>query len=63
MIKLKSTWCIILQQTAKGGFSMQNAPKNKEDKSIPEEEIDWSYKLSNEAIIKVTDTKMVNYLM
>ena len=40
----------------KGGFSIRNAPKNKKDKSIPEEEIDWSYKLSNEKIREITKT-------
>ena len=40
----------------KGGFSRRNAPKNKKDKLIPEEEIDWSYKLSNEKIREITKT-------
>ena len=40
----------------KGGFSRRNDPKNKKDKSIPEEEIDWSYKLSNEKIREITKT-------
>ena len=43
----------------KGGFSRRNAPKNKKDLSIPEEEVDWSYKLSNEAIREITKTNEI----
>ena len=39
---------------SKSGFSGKNAPKNKKDKSIPEDEVDWSFKLSNEAIREIT---------
>ena len=44
----------------KGGFSGKNAPKNKNDLSIPEEEIDWSYKLSNERIREITKSSCIN---
>ena len=50
-----------MRRLVKGGFSRQNAPKNKKDKSIPEEEIDWSYKLSNEAIREITKTTEIKH--
>ena len=40
----------------KGGYARHNAPKNKKDKSIPEEEIDYAYKLSNDDIMFITKT-------
>ena len=48
MRKLESVWCGFLRRLVKGGFCRVNAPKNKKDKSIPEDEINWSFKLSNE---------------
>ena len=59
MQKLESVWCGFLKQLVKGGFSRRNAPKNKKDKSIPEEEIDCSYKLSNEKIRENTKTNEI----
>ena len=56
MRKLESVWCGFLRRLVKGGFSRKNAPKNKKDKSIPEDEVDWSFKLSNEAIREITKT-------
>ena len=43
----------------KGGFIRKNGPKNKKDKSIPEEEIDWFFKLSNDDIRKITKTSEI----
>ena len=40
----------------KGGYARRNAPKNKKDKSIPEEEINYAYKLSNDDIMSITKT-------
>ena len=37
-------------------FLRRNAPKTKKDNSIPENEQDWAYKLSNEMIRKITRT-------
>ena len=34
----------------------KNTPKNKKEQSIPEGEVDWSFKLSNEAIREITKT-------
>ena len=34
----------------------KNAPKIKKDKSNPEGEVDWSFKVSNEAIREITKT-------
>ena len=56
MRKLESVWCGFLRRLVKGGFSRINAPKNKKDKSIPEDEINWSFKLSNEDIRTITKT-------
>ena len=56
MRKLESVWSGFLRRMVKGGFSRHNAPKNKKDKSIPEEEIDYSYKLSNVDIMSITKT-------
>ena len=49
-------WCGFLRRLVKGGFSRINAPKNKKDKSIPEDEINWSFKLSNDDIRTITKT-------
>ena len=54
--RLESVWCGFLRRLVKGGFSRKNSPKNKKDKSIPEGELDWSFKLSNEAIREITKT-------
>ena len=43
----------------KGGFSRLNDPKNKKDTSIPKEVVDWSYKLSNEIIRRITNTNEI----
>ena len=56
MQKLESVWCGFLRRLVKGGFSRKNDPKNKKDQSIPEGEVDWSFKLSNEAIREITKT-------
>ena len=56
MQKLESVWCGFLRRLVKGGFPKKNAPKNKKDQSIPEGEVDWSFKLSNEAIREITKT-------
>ena len=57
--KLESVWSGFLRRMVKGGFSRKNAPKNKNDLSIPEEEIDWSYKLSNERIREITKSSSI----
>ena len=54
MRKLESVWRLV-----KGGFSRKNAPKNKKDLSIPEGEVDWSFKLSNEAIREITKMTLI----
>ena len=59
MQKLESVWSGFLRRMVKGGFIRKNAPKNKKDKSIPEEEIDWSFKLSNDDIRKITKTSEI----
>ena len=48
-----------MEWISKGGISRKNAPKNKNDLSIPEEEIDWSYKLSNERIREITKSSCI----
>ena len=59
MQKLEAVcWCF-LRRMVKGGFSRRNAPKYKKDKSIPEEEIGWSYKLSNEKIREIPKTNEI----
>ena len=45
-----------LRRLVKGGFSRKNYPKNKKDQLIPEGKVDWSFKLSNEAIREITKT-------
>lgn len=54
MQKLECVWHGFLRRMVKGGFSRKNAPKNKKDTSIPKDEIDWSFKLSNERIREIT---------
>ena len=61
MPKLESVWSGFLRCLVKGGVSRKNAPKNKNDKSIPEGEVDWSFKLSNEAIREITKTTDINF--
>ena len=62
MRKLELVRCGFLRRLVKGGFSRKNAPKNKKDQSIPEGEVDWSLKLSNEAIRKITKmTEIKNF--
>jgi len=56
MRKLETVWCGFLRRMVKGGYARRNAPKNKKDKSIPEEEIDYAYKLSNDDIMSITKT-------
>ena len=53
MEKLESVWHGFLRRMVKGGFKRKNAPKNKNDTSIPAEDIDWSFVLSNELIIEI----------
>ena len=51
-----------LRCLVKGGFSRKNSPKNKKDKPNPEGEVDWSFKLSNEAIREMTKaTEIKNF--
>jgi len=61
MQKLESVWCSLLRRMVKGGFSRKNAPKNKKDKSIPVEEVDWSFKLSNSDIMRITKTTEIKH--
>ena len=56
MQKVQSLWYGLLCCMVKGGFTRKNAPKNKNDTSIPENEIGWSFKLSNEKIREITNT-------
>ena len=59
MRKLESVWHNFLRRMVKGGFKRQNAPKNKHDTSIPNEEINWAFKLSNEKIRHITKTSEI----
>ena len=61
MKKLESIWHGFLRRMVKGGFKRKNAPKNKNDNSIPPEEVDWSFVLSNEKIRKITNTTEINH--
>ena len=40
--KLESISYGFLRRMVKCGFDRKNAPKNKKDKTIPDDEIDWS---------------------
>ena len=62
MRKLESVWCGFLRRLVKGCFSRKNAPKNKKDKSISEDDVDRSFKLRNEAIREITKTKEIKNL-
>ena len=53
--------CGLLRRMVKGGFSRKNAPKNKKDKSIPVEEVDLSFKLSNSDIMRITKTTEIKH--
>ena len=52
-------WHGFLRRMVKGGFKRQNAPKNKNDNSIPQEEIHWAYRISNEKQREITKTVAV----
>ena len=58
--KLETVWNGFLRRMVKGGFKRKNAPKNKKDTSIPENEIDWSFVLSNAKIREITKTSELN---
>ena len=55
MQKIESIWHGFLR-LVKGGFKRQNAPKDKNDNSIPQEEINWAYKISNKRLTQITKT-------
>jgi len=55
-------WHSFLRRIVKGGFKRKNAPKNKNDTSIPVDEVDWSVKLSNVRIREITKTTGINHL-
>ena len=61
MQKLESVWHGFLRRMVKGGFKRKNAPKDKNDNSIPPEEIDWSFLLSNEKIREITKTTEIKH--
>ena len=56
MQKIESIWHGLLRRLVKGGFKRQNAPKDKNDNSIPQEEINWAYKISNKRFTQITKT-------
>lgn len=56
MQKIESIWHGFLRRLIKGGFKRQNAPKDKNDNSIPQEEINWAYKISNKRLAQITKT-------
>ena len=56
MQKIESIWHGFLRRLVKGGFKRQNAPKDKNDNSIPQEEINWAYKISNKRLAQITKT-------
>ena len=60
MLKIEAVWNGFLRRMVKGGFTRKNAPKNKKDKSIPENEIDWSFNLSNAKIREISKTSEIN---
>ena len=61
MQKLESVWCGLQRRMVKGGFSRKDAPKNKKDKSIPAEEVDWSFKQSNSVIMRITKSTEIKH--
>ena len=58
MQKLESVWCSLLRRMVKEVFSQD---KNKKDKSIPVEEVDWSFKLSNSDIMRITKATEIKH--
>ena len=56
MQKIESIWHGFLRRFVKGGFKHQNGPKDKNDNSIPQEEINWAYKISNKRLTQITKT-------
>ena len=61
MKKIESVWHSFLRRMVKGGFKRKNAPKNKKDTSIPADEVDWSFNLSNEKILEITKTTEISH--
>ena len=59
--RIEVVWNGFLRRMVKGGFARKNAPKNKNDTSIPTEEVDWAFKLSNENIRKLTKTTEISH--
>ena len=59
--KIEVVWNGFLRRMVKGGFARKNAPKNKKDTSIPAEEVDWSFKLSNEKVREITKTTEISH--
>ena len=56
MQRLGSIWHSFLRRMVKGGFQRKNAPMNRNDTSIPHDEVNWAFKLSNEQLRKITKT-------
>jgi len=56
MQKIESAWHCFLRRMIKGGFKRKNAQKNKNDTSIPADEVHWSFNLSNVRIREITKT-------
>ena len=61
MNTIESVWHSFLRRMVKGGFKRKNAPKNKKDTSIPADEVDWSFNLSNEKILEITKTTEISH--
>ena len=61
MKKMEAVWYGFLRRMVKGGFQRKNAPKNKEDVSIPEDEIDWAYKISNQKLLQITNSSEIKH--
>ena len=45
--------------TVKGGFKRMNAPTNKKDTSIPADEVEWSFNISNARLREITKTSEI----
>ena len=45
---------MVPQNNGENRFKRKNAPKNKNDTTIPEDEVDWSYVISNNRLLKIT---------
>ena len=56
MSKVESVWHGFLRRMVNGGFIRRNAPKNKKDTSIPEDQLDWAYKINNKRLREITKT-------